>query len=249
MLHRHAAEGIHRVEDAYANWYIVEDGDALTVVDAGLPASWKSLRSALEDLGRGPADIAGLVITHGHFDHVGFAERARTELGVPVLVPRGEEHLVRHPWDYDHEKSRIRNTLEHPGWLRVFAAMGLAGALWVKGLQEFDTYAGHDELDVPGRPRAVATPGHTYGHCALHFGDRGAVIAGDAVVTPDPYTLRTGPQIVSATATADSAQALASLDAVEAVDGDVDVLLSGHGLPWRRGARAAVASARAAAQA
>lgn len=43
----------------------------------------------------------------------------------------------------------------------------------------------------------------------------------------------------------DSAQALASLDAIAAVDDEVDVVLFGHGDPWHNGARAAVASARA----
>lgn len=45
-------------------------------------------------------------------------------------------------------------------------------------------------LDVPGRPRVLATPGHTYGHVALHLPDRDAVITGDALVTLDPYTGR-----------------------------------------------------------
>jgi glyoxylase-like metal-dependent hydrolase (beta-lactamase superfamily II) len=42
----------------------------------------------------------------------------------------------------------------------------------------------------------------------------------------------------------DTAQALASLDAIEALDGDVDVLLFGHGEPWGGETAAAVRSAR-----
>src|SRR3954452_1198931 len=111
-LERNAAEGIHRVEDAYVNWYIVESDDGITIVDAGHPTSWKSLQRALKELKRKLEDIRALVLTHGHFDHVGFARKARTELGVPVLAPPGERHLVANPWDYDHEKSRLRNVLE-----------------------------------------------------------------------------------------------------------------------------------------
>jgi glyoxylase-like metal-dependent hydrolase (beta-lactamase superfamily II) len=44
--------GIHRLEDAYTNWYIVEDGGGLTIVDAGVPTSWDSLQGALTTLGR-----------------------------------------------------------------------------------------------------------------------------------------------------------------------------------------------------
>jgi hypothetical protein len=42
----------------------------------------------------------------------------------------------------------------------------------------------------------------------------------------------------------DTEQALASLDAVERLDGDVDLLLFGHGEPWKDGIAAAVRSAR-----
>jgi hypothetical protein len=42
MLQTDAAPGVHRIEDAYTNWYLVEEGDRLTVVDAGVPGSWDS---------------------------------------------------------------------------------------------------------------------------------------------------------------------------------------------------------------
>ena len=46
------------------------------------------------------------MLTHAHFDHVGFAERARRELGVPVYVHENDVPLTRHPWRYDHERPR-----------------------------------------------------------------------------------------------------------------------------------------------
>ena len=73
MLEKDVAEGIHRVEDAYTNWYLVEDEGGLTVVDAGVPTSWDSLHEALAALGRSPRDVRALVLTHSHFYHIGFA--------------------------------------------------------------------------------------------------------------------------------------------------------------------------------
>jgi glyoxylase-like metal-dependent hydrolase (beta-lactamase superfamily II) len=192
MLHQHAAEGIHRIDEASTNWYLVEDGGRLTVVDTGFPRSWDTLQHALRALGRSPSDIDAVVLTHAHFDHMGFAERARTKLGVPVWAHEREVPVTEHPWRFDHERSRLLYA-RHPGFLKVFAAMGAKGALWVKGAKAVRTYGDDEQLDVPGRPRVVFTPGHTHGHCALHFPERGAVIAGDAFVTLNPYTGGMGP--------------------------------------------------------
>jgi glyoxylase-like metal-dependent hydrolase (beta-lactamase superfamily II) len=41
--------------------------------------------------------VEAVVLTHGHFDHLGFAERARCEVGVPVYVPDGDVELTRRP--------------------------------------------------------------------------------------------------------------------------------------------------------
>ncbi len=244
MLHRDDAPGVHRIEDAHTNWYLVEDAGRLTVVDTGLPRSWASLEAALGELGRSVGDIEAVVLTHAHFDHMGFARRLVGERGVPLLAHEREVEVVSHPWRYDHERPRAPYLVRYPAFRRILTEMTVMGALWVRGTAISRTYAAGETLDVPGRPIVVPTPGHTHGHCALHLPDRGAVLAGDAFVMLDPYTGRRGPCVVAGAATADSAQALASLDAL--VDLEADVALSGHGPAWRGSLGEAVARARAA---
>ena len=243
MLHRNAAEGIHRIEDAHTNWYLVEEGDRLCVVDTGLPRSWNSLEDAVRQLGRSLSDIDAVVLTHGHFDHMGFARRAQTELNVPLYAHELERPVVSHPWRYDHERSRVPY-LRHPEFVRILGEMSVMGALWVKGSDSVRSYGATDRLDVPGRPQVVFTPGHTHGHCSLHYPERGAVIVGDAFVMLDPYTGRNGPCVVAGAATADSQKALASLDALGRLD--ASTALTGHGPEWTGSMGEAAEQARAA---
>ena len=242
MVELNVAAGVHRVEDAYTNWYLVEDGDRLTVVDAGVPASWASLADAVRRLGRRLGDVGALVLTHAHFDHIGFAERARAELGIPVWVHENDVPLTRSPLLYGRERSPLRY-LRHRSALPILGALARSRAFRPPAIREVRRYR-DGVLDVPGAPRVVFTPGHTLGHCALHLPDRDVLLAGDAVVTLDPYTGRRRPQIVSRAATADSERALAALDALAGTG--ARTVLTGHGEPWREGAEAIVERARAA---
>ena len=74
------------------------------------------------------------------------------------------------------------------------------------------------------------TPGHTPGNAALYFEDRLAVISGDTLITHNPLTGRTGPQVMPSGFNGDTAQALASLSALE--DLNAEIILPGHGDPW-----------------
>src|SRR4051812_183285 len=242
MLHRDVAPGVHRVADAYVNYYLLEDGGSVTIVDAGLPTSWKSVQSALAEIGSSPANVEAIVLTHAHFDHVGFAERARREWHVPVWVHERDGSLSRHPLHYEHEHTKLRH-LTDPKGLLILATMVVNGMPLTKGVSEVRAFSAEVVLDVPGRPRAIHVPGHTWGSVALHLPDRGVLIAGDAIVTMDPYSGRTGARIVSGAATADSREAMASLQAL--LDTGAETVLVGHGDPWTAGIEQVVAQARA----
>lgn len=241
MFTHGVADRIHLLQQAQTNVYIVEDSDGITLVDSGVPPMWKMLLKALKQLNRSPSDIKGLVITHPHFDHMGFAVRAQKKLGVPVLVHEADSYIARHPYRYSHEKTRTFYPVRHPGALPVIAHLWVAG-LGIKGLKSFRPLVPGPAEFLPGRPHVFHTPGHTDGHCILHFPDRGAVLTGDALVTLDPYTGRKGPRIVAAGSTNDTSEALASLDTISATG--AAVVLPGHGMPWTDGAVEAVRLAR-----
>jgi glyoxylase-like metal-dependent hydrolase (beta-lactamase superfamily II) len=236
--------GIHWVEDSYTNYFLVEDGGGrVTLVDAGHPSSWESFERALKRIGRTTDDVDALVLTHGHFDHVGFAERARRDLGIPVYVHENDVPLTKHPWRYDHERPRSFYLATQLQALPIVAAYLKSRSFWAPPVHEVQRFS-NGSLPVAGSPRVIPTPGHTHGHVALHFPDRDAVIAGDAFVTLDPYTARRGPRVVARAATADSERALSTLDAL--VETGARTAYVGHGEPWHGGVEAAVEKARAA---
>lgn len=241
MFERNVAEGVHRLEHAYVNVYLVEDDDGVTVVDTGFPSTFGRIEQALREIGRSPHEVRAVVLTHAHFDHMGSALRAHRSWQVPVWAHIREQYLAAHPYRYKPERNRFLYPLRYPRSLRVLGRMVAAGALGVRGVADTSLYDGEDRLDVPGRPRVVFTPGHTFGHCALHLPERDTVISGDALVTLDPYTTRTGPHIVAGAATTDSDQALASLAAL--AETGAKLVLPGHGRPWRSGVESAVEEA------
>jgi glyoxylase-like metal-dependent hydrolase (beta-lactamase superfamily II) len=236
------ADRVHRIDHAYVNVYLVEDAGRVLLVDTGLPATWGLIAQGLRHIGRRPDDVAAVALTHAHFDHTGTAARAQKRLRVPIWAHPEDFFIAAHPYRYAHENLRATYPLKHPVALRILGAMARAGALRVPGVEGLRPYAGEGEADLPGRPHVIHTPGHTYGHCALHLPDRDVILSGDALVTLDPYTGRTGPQIVAGAATADSALALASLDKITATG--AGIVLPGHGEPWNAGIALAVDLAR-----
>lgn len=239
------ASGVHRAGSALVNWYLIEDGGKVTLVDAGLPGYWPALDEALAAMGRSRGDVEALVLTHGDSDHVGFAERLRAETGARVLV---------HPDDVEITTTRKQKKTEagvgtlaelrRPAAWRILAEIVRNGGARVPPVAEVETYADGDVLDVPGRPRVVHTPGHTNGHCVVHLADRGVLFAGDALCTYHPLRGTRGPQLMPRAFTTDTERALASLDRIAPLD--AATLLPGHGEPWTEGAAAAVERARAA---
>lgn len=230
------AQGVHRFGSRFVNWYVVEDGRALTLVDAGLLGQWSQFTDAVERLGRRMADVEAIVLTHAHVDHTGFAERARTAASAavhahPADTGGGRARKLPPLWLYARPSS-------WPWLLHDLRNL----ALLAPAVRAPRPFGDGDTLDVPGRPRVVHTPGHTAGSCVLHLANAGVLFSGDALVTYDPYRNLGGPRLLLDGVNEDTRQAVASLDRLERLD--VEVLLPGHGDPWTGGVAQAVTQAR-----
>jgi glyoxylase-like metal-dependent hydrolase (beta-lactamase superfamily II) len=237
------APGIHRLGDrSIVNSYLVEDSGEVTIIDAGVPGFYRDIPGELTAMGRTVADVRALVLTHGHTDHIGFAERLRRDQRVPVWVHEMDAALAR---------GEVPNPSKGFGPTKLGPLLGflwftvLRGGLRTPKLKEVATFGDGATLDVPGSPRVVLTPGHTPGSAALHVPSLGALFVGDAFATYAVTTGARGPQV--APFTADAAEAVASLPRLEAVS--ADLVLPGHGDPWTGGIPEAIRLVREGAAA
>ena len=83
--------------------------------------------------------------------------------------------------------------LRHPAAYRLFSSPSAPAPRGPRRSPSWTTFTDGD-LDVPGGPRVIPTPGHSPGHVAFHLPDRGVLIAGDALCTYNALTGARGPQ-------------------------------------------------------
>ncbi|HEY0516025.1 MAG TPA: MBL fold metallo-hydrolase [Solirubrobacteraceae bacterium] len=240
---REIVPGVYGLGTEKVNWYLVESGGELTAVDAGLPAFADTLEADLKQIGFTPGDVKALVLTHSDGDHTGLT-RTLAGAGARVLIHEDDQDTLRKPRAKGGDGSPV-NLLPYliqPGLWSLFVHMGRRGGAKPLSFDGAETYTGGQRLNVPGSPLTIHTPGHTPGHNALLFEERGALFVGDALCTWNPVFGGTGPQLMPKAFNVSTSQCLHSLKAIE--DLTADVVLPGHGEPWVGTPASAVAEAR-----
>ena len=219
--------GLHRVGNDIVAFHLIDTPDGITLVDAGLPGHWREFTAELTRMGRTPADVRGVVLTHGDGDHIGIAERLRRDHGVPVYVHEADAARAKgaKPPATGPDPWRLGSVLRFAGYaLR-------RGAIRTTHLGEVVEVHDGDVLDLPGAPRVIGMPGHSPGSIAVHVPVVGALFVGDALTTRNVLTGLAAAQ--PAPFTDDPGEALASLEHLEGIE--ADWVLPGHGGPWTQG--------------
>ena len=224
------ADGVLRVRTLMVNVFIVRTGTSWVLVDAGLRGYDRTIASAAAEFVRSNAAPDAIVLTHGHFDHVGSLEALLDRWGVPVYAHRLERpHLTG------------RSAYPPPDPLVGKGAMALLSRLYPNS--PIDVGAELQELPndntIPVMPewRYVFTPGHTAGHVSLWRERDRTLIAGDAVVTTKQESLLAvatqKPELHGPPAyfTQDWGAAAASVRTLAMLE--PEVLATGHGVALR----------------
>lgn len=126
-------------------------------------------RQIFANLRKNGLRVAGILLTHGHFDHI---------WGVEALRAAANEVAEHHGYDAvkvfacKDEMELLQNAYQN-----VSENFGRACTV------EADVYVRDgEELEIAGiRCRVIATPGHTAGGCCYYFEEAGFCICGDTI--------------------------------------------------------------------
>ncbi|MFI2636325.1 MBL fold metallo-hydrolase [Streptomyces collinus] len=226
------ADGTYLVHGSNTNWVILTAGDAVTLVDTGYPGDREQVLASLAQVGSSPEAVAAVLITHAHNDHLGSAEYLRATYGTPIYLHEAEVPHARREFLHQVSVGTVLKNGWRPGvlpWAVHALRSGGTAHVPVTAPQAFPAAGA---LDLPGRPVPVHTPGHTDGHCAYHLPGTGVLISGDALVTGHPTARVQRPQLLPDMFHHERPRALASLDVLAELEGEL--LLPGHG-PVHRG--------------
>ncbi|CAL9659536.1 MBL fold metallo-hydrolase [Streptomyces sp. enrichment culture] len=224
---RQVADGTYLVHGGNTNWVILTDGDAVTLVDTGYPGDRRALLDSLAAVGSSPEAVAAVLITHAHNDHLGSAQYLRATHGTPVLLHEAEVPHARRDYLQQVSVGTVLRNAWRPGVLPWMRHVLRTGGTEQHPVTAPAAFPADGALDLPGRPVPVHTPGHTDGHCVYHLPDAGVVISGDALVSGHAISRIEGPQLLPDLFHHDRTRAIASLDVVAGLEGDL--LLPGHG--------------------
>ena len=213
-----------------ANLYLVRERSTWVLVDAGLPGYAESIRSLAREFTGSTAPPSAIVLTHGHFDHVGSLPALLERWDVPVMA-----HALERPYLTGKSSYPPPDPLVGGGLMSLLARMYPRGPYDVGNRYQRLP----DSKEVPGLPgwQWIATPGHTAGHVSLFRERDRLLIAGDAVTTVKQESLlavamqRSEMHGPPAYWTQDWRSAADSVGRIAALE--PELLATGHGEPRR----------------
>ncbi len=142
---------------------IVSDG-YLTLVDAGVPDSEAPIFALIEALGRKPADVKHILITHSDRDHIGALAALVAATGAKVYAQRDEAEVIE-----GKRKSRGGQMVAAPVKVDQVVKEG-------------------DLLPLHGGVRVVESFGHTLGHVCYYLLSERLLFTGDCMTNTDGLT-------------------------------------------------------------
>jgi glyoxylase-like metal-dependent hydrolase (beta-lactamase superfamily II) len=173
------APQVFGMKDTFVNIYMIASKrapDEWVLVDAGLKWSCKKIKKMAAMIFGKDSKPQCIILTHGHFDHVGSVQALAEDWDVPVFA-----HFLERPYLTGRSNYPPPDSTVGGGMMASMAFMYPKKPIDITHRLNLLPENGL----VPNLPdwRYIHTPGHAPGHISLYREEDGVLIAGDAFVT------------------------------------------------------------------
>ncbi|QCR21190.1 MBL fold metallo-hydrolase [Pontibacter sp. SGAir0037] len=225
------APGVWGVKTVLVNLYLVGDpAGSWVLIDAGVYGAYSKIKKAVAEVFGKNSRPKAILLTHGHFDHIGAVKELAEEWEVPVYA---------HPLEMPYLTGQSSYPPPDP-------SVGGGGMAYMSFLypKKPINIINHVELlpedgSVPVLPdwQWIHTPGHTAGHVSFYRESDKVLIAGDAFVTRHGESAIAvmmqkrevhGPPMYYTSDWVSAHHSVRNLASLQ-----IDVAATGHGLPMR----------------
>ena len=162
-------------------------GEGVILIDGGDPHKLQNLKRGLEEASIKPEDVQLIILTHGHWDHIGSTKDIQALTRAKILLHQKDMRFL----DEIHPSQPPGFTL----WGKIIIELL---KLYTSSMHiptfNVDIVAGDDEISlaeygIPGK--VVYTPGHSWGSVSVLL-DGGQVFVGDLAMNMFPMRLTPG---------------------------------------------------------
>lgn len=178
---------IHPIRMGLDRCYVVQSQGTI-MIDGGFPKEARAFRQAISKARIHPSEIQLLVLTHGHFDHVGSARDIKETTGARIAVHHADQEWV--------ERAQLVWPPAVTTWGHFVRAVlkPLTPLLFRFPATQVDVVLGDEglslaEYGIPGR--VIHTPGHTAGSVSVLL-ETGDALVGCMAHSGFPFRLSPG---------------------------------------------------------
>lgn len=159
-----------RALDRYVYSYLLY-GETITLIDTGVAGCEAQIFDTIRSSSRDPSEVALVILTHAHPDHIGAVRAIREATGCSIAA-----HPAERAWIEDVELQNRERPV--PGF-----AMLVGGSVHLDHELVDGDCIGPGETQA-GEMQVFHTPGHSPGSISLFMPDEGALFSGDAIPVP-----------------------------------------------------------------
>lgn len=212
----------------FVSVYLIESDDGWTVVDAGYdyPETYTVWESAADSIGLDlRRDVARIIVTHFHPDHLGAARWLQERSGATVYMLEAEISFSRRLWSgVEGPETFVEHLALHgmPREIAVSASGEMRSGLTLPEVMEPLKAGGKTPLGSDSA-QVLRAPGHADNQLVLYDEGRKILFAADHVMLKITPNIGLWPE----TAPHPLARYLESLDELRSLD--TDLILPGHG--------------------